>query len=204
MQFMVFMIPAGYQPKNGKQQDFNPEPKRMLKMMEAMGKFNDELAKAGAVVSVDGLSPLAKGARLAYAGGKPTVTDGPAINAKEVVGGFWLVKAKSKQEVIDWWKRCPAEDGDVIEIRPIADMSDFPVEVQKALKEQGTGSKEQGGLSKTPTAVSKGGGTRAPVAGSKPPVSGTKAPGAWSKEKGVGSTAPGTWKKPKTRTKEQD
>lgn len=141
MQFMVFMIPAAYQPNNGKQAEFKPDPKRMIAMMSAMGKFNDEIKKTGALRSVDGLSPLAKGARLAFAGGKPTITEGPAIDSKEVVGGFWLVEAKSRQQVVDWWKRCPAEDGDVIEIRQVADLSDFPAEVQKALKEQGAGTK---------------------------------------------------------------
>lgn len=138
MRFMVFMIPAVYQPKNGKQQnpDFSADPKKTAKLMAAMGKFNDEIQKATTVHSIDGLAPLAKGARLAFAGGKPTVTDGPAIDAKEVVGGYWLVDAKSKQQVVDWWKRCPAEDGDVIEIRQVAEMSDFPENLQKALQAQ--------------------------------------------------------------------
>jgi hypothetical protein len=165
MQFMVFMIPAGYQPRNGKQQEFKPDPKRMVAMMEAMGKFNDEIRKVTKVHALDGFAPLAKGARLAFAGGKPTVTDGPAIEAKEVVGGYWLVDAKSKEQVIDWWKRCPAEDGDVIEIRPIADLSDFPPEVRKALGEQGTG-KEQGAGS-----MERGGPGKA-----KAPETGTKGP----------------------------
>ena len=143
MQFMVFMIPGVYQPKNGKQQpgpDFRPDPK----MMEAMGRFNDELKKAGALRDLNGLLPLAAGARLAFAAGKPSLTDGPAIPAKEVVGGYWWLEAPSKQQVIDWFKRCPAQDGDVIEIRQVAEMSDFPEDVQKALREQKSGSKEQG------------------------------------------------------------
>lgn len=164
MRFLVFMIPAGYQFKNGKQQEFKPEPGRMLKMMQAMGKFNDEVTKAFGLLGLDGLSPLAKGARLSFAGGKPTLTDGPAVEPKEVVGGYWLVEAKSKQEVVDLWKRCPAEDGDVIEIRQIADMSDFPAEVRDALKEQGApstgsglaGSKGQGAQKKATNVESKG------------------------------------------------
>src|SRR3954467_10271901 len=113
MQFMVFMIPAVYQPKNGKQQpgpDFKPDPA----MMEKMGRFNDELKKAGALLAVNGLQPLASGARLAFDGGKVGVTEGPAIEPREVVGGYWLVEAKTKQQVVDWWKRCPAQPGDVI------------------------------------------------------------------------------------------
>lgn len=119
MPFIVFMIPAVYQPKNGRQApgpDFKPDPK----MMAEMGKFNDELRKAGALLAVNGLQPLASGARLTFAGGKPSLVDGPAIDSKEVVGGYWIVNAKTKQQVIDWWKRCPAQEGDVIEIREVA------------------------------------------------------------------------------------
>lgn len=182
------MIPAGYQPKNGKQQEFKPEPARMLKMMQAMGKFNDEVKKAFGLIGIDGLAPLAKGARLAFAGGKPTVTDGPAIEPKEVVGGYWLVDAKSKQEVVDLWKRCPAEDGDVIEIRAIADMSDFPTEVRDALLKQGahsTGSGQAG--SKEAGAARMR--TRPPHSTTRPPHSTTRAPhsgtgGPWKKRKG--------------------
>lgn len=199
MRFLVFMIPAGYQPssfakasadssqrgasgeKDGRQQnpDFSADPKKAARLMAAMGKFNDELKLAGALRSVDGLAPLAKGARLAFTGGKPTVTDGPAVDSKEVVGGYWLVEAKTKQQVVDWWKRCPAEDGDVIEIRQVAEMADFPAELQKALQEQGVGNKEQGAATKPQRTV-----TRAPH-------SVTGAPGPWKKSKG-------------SRSKEQD
>jgi hypothetical protein len=122
MRFLVFMIPAVYQPKNGRPTDpgFTPDPA----MLEKMGRFNDELKQAGALLSVDGLQPLSTGARLAFAGGKPSLTDGPRIDAKDVVGGYWMLKAHSKQQVIDWMKRCPAEEGDVIEIREIAEISD--------------------------------------------------------------------------------
>jgi hypothetical protein len=184
MRFLVFMIPAVYQPKNGKQQnpDFSADPKKTAKLMAAMGKFNDEIQKATKVHSIDGLAPLAKGARLAFAGGKPTVTDGPAVDSKEVVGGYWLVDAKTKQQVVDWWKRCPAEDGDVIEIRQIAEMSDFPAELQKALQEQG------------PAVAEAGAGKVA----TKPPRTATRAPHSLT-------GAPGPWKKSKgSRSKEQD
>jgi len=121
-----------YQPKNGKHTtpDFTPD----AKMMAAMGKFNDELRKSGALLAVDGLQPMTLGARLAFAGGKATMTEGAAVDAKEVVGGYWLLQAKSKQEVVDWMKRCPAQDGDVLEIRQVAEMSDFPPEVQAAAR----------------------------------------------------------------------
>ena len=132
MRFLVFMIPAVYQPKNGQNTDPNFTPD--AEMMEKMGKFNEELKKAGALLSLDGLHPLTTGARLAFSGGKPTVTDGPSVEAKEVVGGYWLLEAKSKQQVVDWMKRCPAQDGDVLEIRQVYEMSDFPAEVQAAAR----------------------------------------------------------------------
>lgn len=132
MRFLVFMIPTVYQPKNGQHIDphFTPD----AEMMAKMGRFNDELKKAGALLSVDGLQPLTVGARLAFSDGKASVTDGPSVEAKEVVGGYWMLQARSKQQVVDWMKRCPAQDGDVIEIRQVAEMSDFPAEVQAAAR----------------------------------------------------------------------
>jgi hypothetical protein len=135
------MIPGVYstelgervlEPKNGKQTgpDFTPEAEEMAKM----GKFNDELSKAGALLSMDGLLPLRSGARLAFSGGKASVTDGPFIETKEVIGGYWILQAKSKQQVVDWMKRCPAQADDVIEIRQIAEMSDFPADIQAAAR----------------------------------------------------------------------
>lgn len=103
-------------------------------MVAKMGKFNEELEKAGALLSGDGLQPLTTGARVAFSEGKPSVTDGPFVEAKEVVGGYWMLQAKSKQQVVDWMKRCPAQDGDVIEIRQVFEMSDFPADVQAAAK----------------------------------------------------------------------
>jgi hypothetical protein len=188
MRFLVFMIPAVYQPKNGKQQnpDFSADPGKTLKMMTAMGRFNDELKQAGVLRDLDGLAPLAKGARLAFAGGQPTVTDGPAVDSKEVVGGYWLVEAKTKQQVVDWWKRCPAEAGDMIEIRQVAELSDFPAEVQKALQQP------------APAVAGPMADMMAGKAASKTPAAGTKVSRAISQ-------APGPWKKLKrSRTKEQD
>jgi hypothetical protein len=132
MRFQVFMIPAVYQPKNGRNTDphFTPDPE----MMKKRGLFNDELRKATTLIALDGLHPLTTGARLAFSGGKATVTDGPSIEAKEVVGGYWMLEAKSKQQVVDWFKRCPAQDGDVIEIRQVHEMSDFPADVQAAAR----------------------------------------------------------------------
>ena len=132
MRFLVFMIPGVYQPKNGKKTDphFTPD----AEMVAKMGEFNEELKEAGALLSLDGLQPLTTGARLAFSGGKARVTDGPFVDAREVVGGYWMLQAKSKQQVVDWMKRCPAQDGDVIEIRQVFEMSDFPADVQAAAR----------------------------------------------------------------------
>ena len=95
-------------------------------------KFNEELAKVGVLISLDGLQPISKGARVSFSGGKPRVTDGPLIKAKEVIGGYWMIDVKSKEEAVEWAKRVPAQEGDMIEIRQVFEVSDFPPEVQKA------------------------------------------------------------------------
>ena len=97
-----------------------------------MMKFNEELAKAGALLSLDGLHPVAKGARVKFGNKQPVVTDGPFIESKEVIGGFWLIQVKSKEEAVEWARRCPAADGDVIELRQVFEMSDFPPDVRQA------------------------------------------------------------------------
>jgi hypothetical protein len=121
MKFMMLMIPAVYQ--GGKKPAPNFKPAR--KDMEQMGQFNEEMGKAIKIESLNGLHPLAKGARVAFAKGKPTVTDGPFIESKEVLGGYWLVEAPSKEEVVKWAQRCPANEGDTIEIRQIFGPEDF-------------------------------------------------------------------------------
>src|SRR5882724_5557754 len=130
MRFMAFMIPGVYKPGKKIDPNFIPPADKM----EEMGKFNAELQKAGAILALDGLHPLTKGARVSYTGGKAQVTDGPFVEAKEVVGGYWMLEAKSKEEVINWMKRCPADPEDVIEIRQVFEMSDFPIQVQKAAR----------------------------------------------------------------------
>ena len=130
MKFVVFMIPGVYKP--GKKIDPNFAPP--VEKMELMGKFNEEMGKACKILALDGLHPLTKGARLTYSGGKAQVTDGPFVEAKEVVGGYWMLEAKSKEEVVNWMKRCPAEPEDVIEIRQVFDLSDFPIQGQEAAK----------------------------------------------------------------------
>ena len=133
MRFVLFMIPRVYQPDAPCHQrageGFSPPAEAVANMM----KYNEELARAGALLSLDGLQPLAKGARVAFSQGRPsTVTDGPFVEAKEVIGGFWMIQAKSKQEAIEWVMRCPAADGDLIEIRQVFEMTDFPPDVKEA------------------------------------------------------------------------
>ena len=123
MQFMMLMIPAVYQ--GGKKVDPGFVPDR--KKMEQMGRFNEEMGKALKLESLNGLHPVSTGARVSFSKGKATVVDGPFIEAKEVLGGYWLVDAKSKEEVLKWVQRCPADDGDVIEIRQIFDVADFAI-----------------------------------------------------------------------------
>jgi hypothetical protein len=120
MKFMMLMIPAAYQ-GDKPAPDFKPD----RKAMEAMGRFNEEMGKVLKIESLNGLHPLAKGARVSFAKGKPSVTDGPFIEAKEVLGGYWLVEAPSKEEVVKWAQRCPADEGDTIEIRQIFGPEDF-------------------------------------------------------------------------------
>ena len=120
MKFMMLMIPAVYQ--SGKPAPgFTPDPKKV----EVMGRFNEELGKALKIESLNGLHPLAKGARVSFGKGKPSVIDGPFIETKEVLGGYWLVEASSKEEVVKWAQRCPADEGDTIEIRQIFGPEDF-------------------------------------------------------------------------------
>lgn len=132
MRFMMVMIPRVYQPDappgERAEEGFAPPADSVARMM----KFNEELARAGALISLDGLHPSSRGARIAFSGGKLKVTDGPFTEAKEVIGGYWMIQAKSKEEAVQWAKRCPASDGDVIEVRQVFEMSDFPSDVQKA------------------------------------------------------------------------
>ncbi|PWT92755.1 MAG: transcription initiation protein [Acidobacteria bacterium] len=122
MRFIMFMYP------NVSEENYMPD----AKMVAAMMKYNEELAKAGALIALDGLHPVSKGARVHFSGSKPTVTDGPFIESKELVGGYWIIQAKSKDEAVKWARRCPAQEGNMIEIRQIFEMSDFPEDVQKA------------------------------------------------------------------------
>lgn len=130
MRFMMLMIPKVYQGNNGKSlsEDFAPGADDVAKMT----KYNEDLAKSGALISLDGLQPLTKGARVSFPKGKPTVTDGPYTESKEVLGGYWMIQVKSKQEAVEWARRIPAQDGDIVEVRQVFEMTDFPADVQKA------------------------------------------------------------------------
>jgi hypothetical protein len=125
MRFMMLMIPKGYEQAKP---DAMPSPEAVAAMM----KYNESLQKAGVLLALDGLHPPSSGARVSFAGGKPTVTDGPFPEAKEVVGGYWMIQAKSREEAIEWAKRCPGSENEVIEVRQVHEFSEFPAEVQKA------------------------------------------------------------------------
>jgi hypothetical protein len=101
----------------------------------AMSKFNQTLIQAGVLLALDGLHPASKGARVTLAGGKPTITDGPFTEAKELVGGYWLIDVKSKEEAFEWASRAPINEGDVIEVRQVFEMEDHGPDVQAAWNE---------------------------------------------------------------------
>src|SRR5262245_30940395 len=112
MRFMMLIIPKGYEKAPA---GTTPDPKGVAEMM----KYNGALKKAGVLLALDGLHPPSMGARVSFSGGKATVTDGPFAEAKEVLGGYWLIQVKSRDEAIEWAKRCPAGDGNVIEVRQV-------------------------------------------------------------------------------------
>src|SRR5881396_2271520 len=106
------------------------------KLLTEMGKFNEELVKAGVMLAGEGLQPSSKGARVRFSGAKRTVIDGPFTEAKEIVAGFWLWQVKSREEAIEWVKRVPFGDGAEIEIRQVFEMDDFGAEFTPELREQ--------------------------------------------------------------------
>ena len=130
MRYMMLMIPGVYQGTNGQKagSDFTPS----AEMVEKMMKYNEELAKAGALISLDGLHPPTAGARVSFSDGKATVTDGPFAESKDVLGGYWMIEVGSRSEAIEWARHCPAQNNDIIEIRQVFEVSEFPEDVQKA------------------------------------------------------------------------
>lgn len=127
MRFMMLVIPKVYENAGA---DFNPPADLVAKMT----KYNDALAKAGVLLGLEGLRPPAAGARVKFARGKTTVIDGPFTESKELIGGYWMIQVRSQDEAIEWAKRAPMLDGDVIEIRQVQELEDFPPDVQKAAR----------------------------------------------------------------------
>ncbi len=125
MRFMMIVIPKGYE---SAAPDAVPSAEAVSKMME----FNRNLQQAGVLLALDGLLPPSTGARVSYKDGKATVTDGPFPEAKEVIGGYWIIQVRSREEAIEWARRAPMADNEIIEVRRIQEMSDFPEDVQKA------------------------------------------------------------------------
>jgi hypothetical protein len=125
MRFMMLMIPRGYE---------NAAPGTLpdAGAVAAMMEYNKALKEAGVLLALDGLHPPSMGARVTFSDGKAKVTDGPFAETKEVLGGYWMIQVKSKEEAIEWATRCPASDNEMIEIRQVQEFSDFPEDIQKA------------------------------------------------------------------------
>jgi hypothetical protein len=118
MRFMMLMIPKGYE-------SAAPGTMPDAKAVAAMMKYNEALKDAGVLLALDGLHPPSMGARVTFPGGKPKVSDGPFSEAKEVLGGYWMIQVKSRQEAIEWASRCPGSENETIEVRQVQEMSDF-------------------------------------------------------------------------------
>jgi hypothetical protein len=125
MRFMMLMIPAGYEMAA-------PGAMPPAEAVAAMMKYNEALKNAGVLITLDGLHPPSMGARVSFTGGTPVVTDGPFTESKEVLGGYWMIEVASREEAIAWAKRCPASNNEVIEIRQVQEMADFPPDIQQA------------------------------------------------------------------------
>jgi hypothetical protein len=127
MRFMMLMIPN----LSEAEYEQGPSADDVAQMMQ----YNEALNQAGVLLALDGLHPTSKGARVSLSGGKKTVTDGPFTEAKELVGGYWLIDVKSKEEAVEWATRCPLDEGNVIEVRQVWELSEFPEDVQEAAGE---------------------------------------------------------------------
>ncbi len=125
MRFMMLVIPKAYEKAAA---DFVPP----ADLVARMTKYNESLTKAGVLLALDGLHPPVKGTRVKFSGGKPKVSDGPVTESKELVGGYWLIQVKSKEEAVEWAKRAPMLDGDIIEVRQVQEIEEFPPDVRKA------------------------------------------------------------------------
>jgi len=127
MRFMMIMFPKEYETAKA---GFVPN----MKDMEKMGAYNEELGKAGVLLALDDLTPPSTmSARVTFNSGKSKVTDGPFTEAKEVVGGFWIIQVKSREEALEWASRIPGSDNEMVEVRRLFEITDFPADVQEKL-----------------------------------------------------------------------
>jgi hypothetical protein len=130
MRFMMIMFPKGYE---------NAKPGTVpdLKAMEVMGKYNEQLQKAGVLLALDGLTPPSTmSARVTFKAGKSKVTDGPFPEAKEVVGGYWIIQVKSREEALEWASRIPGSDNEMVEVRRLIEITDFDPEIQNEIQKK--------------------------------------------------------------------
>jgi hypothetical protein len=125
MRFMMLMLPASYR-------DASPDARPSAEAVEKMMHFNRSMQEAGVLLALDGLHPPASGVRVTLVNGKAKAIDGPFTEAKEVVGGYWMIDVSSRDEATAWASRCPIAPGDTIEIRQVFEMADFPLDVRKA------------------------------------------------------------------------
>ncbi len=138
MRFMMLMIPQVYQ--GGADADFRPDPEAIA----TMTAYNVRLGEAGVLVALEGLHPPSNGARVSFRNKTPVVTDGPFTETREVLGGYWVIDVKDRAEAIEWARRIPANEGDIVEVRQIFDAADFSDEVKQAVQDAG------GGIHKNP------------------------------------------------------
>jgi hypothetical protein len=129
MRFMMIVIPKGYETAPA---DAMPS----VEAVAAMDRYNAELMKAGVVLSMEGLHPPSTGMRVTFKNGKPILRDGPFAEAKEVIGGFWLIEVKSREEAVAWAKKIPGDENMTVEIRQVQEWDDFTPEVQAAARNE--------------------------------------------------------------------
>jgi hypothetical protein len=127
MRFMMLMYPGPHA-----EAGVMPSQETIAKMMA----YNEELAKAGVLVSLDGLQATSKGARVRFNNGKPSVTDGPFTESKEILGGYWMIKVKSREEALEWASKIPGSNEEMVEVRQVFEMEDFDIPAGSELSAQ--------------------------------------------------------------------